>query len=78
MRSKPVWKLAKPKRFAWTLGGIMGVTCLSFKLIGLANIWIISVLGICFVLTWLEAVLGFCVGCWLYGLLFKCEECKFE
>jgi len=34
------------------------------------------VVAICFVLTWLEAVLGFCVGCWLYSLFFECDVCE--
>ncbi len=24
----------------------------------------------------MEAVLGFCVGCWMHGLFFGCEVCK--
>jgi hypothetical protein len=72
----PVWKPIKPKRFAWTLGAILGVTCLTFRLLNLSNVWLLSVLGICFALTWLEAVLGFCVGCWMHSLAFGCEVCK--
>ena len=78
MKLNPVWKPIKPKRFAWTLGGVLGITCLSFRLLGLSNIWLLSVLGICFILTWLEAVLGFCVGCWLHGIFFGCEDCKLD
>ncbi len=75
MKLKPVWKPIKPKRFAWTLGATLGVCCLTFWLLGMTE-WIIGVLAICFMLTWLEAVMGFCVGCWMYSLLFKCEECE--
>jgi hypothetical protein len=75
MKVKPVWKPIKPKRFAWTLGATLGVCCLTFWLLGMTE-WIIGVLAICFMLTWLEAVMGFCVGCWMYSLLFKCEECE--
>ena len=71
----PVWKPVKPKRFAWTLGATLGACCLTFWLLGMTK-WIVAVLGICFVLTWLEAVMGFCVGCWMYSLLFKCEACQ--
>ncbi len=76
MKMKPVWKPIKPKKFAWTLGAVLGITCLTFRLLDLPNTAIISVLAICFVLTWLEAVLGFCVGCWMHGMFFGCETCK--
>jgi hypothetical protein len=76
MRIRPVWKPAKPKRFAWTLGGSLGVLCLGMRLYHVDNSWIIGVVAICFMLTWLEAVLGFCVGCWVYARLFECEVCE--
>ena len=76
MKFTPVWKPIKPKRFAWTLGAVMGITCLAFRLLGLSSAWLLSVLGVCFMLTWLEAVLGFCVGCWMHSLAFGCEVCK--
>ena len=77
MRIAPVWKPTSPKRFAWSLGASLGVCCLTFWLLGW-TLAVIGVLGICFVLTWLEAVLGFCVGCWMYSLLFKCESCRID
>ncbi len=73
---RPVWKPAQPKRFAWILGGSLGIICFAMRLSGVSNTWIIGVVGICFVLTWLEAVLGFCVGCWMYSLFFACEVCE--
>ena len=76
MRIRPVWKPAKPKRFAWTLGGSLGAVCLGMRQFHVDNPWIIAVVAICFTLTWLEAVLGFCVGCWTYSLLFECEVCE--
>ncbi len=75
MKIRPVWKPIKPKRFAWTLGAMLGICCLTFWMLGMTE-WIIAVLGVCFILTWLEAVMGFCVGCWMYSLLFKCEVCQ--
>ena len=77
MKIRPVWKPIKPKRFAWTLGATLGACCFTFWVLGMTE-WIIAVLGICFILTWLEAVLGFCVGCWMYSLLFKCEVCEWH
>lgn len=76
MKLNPVWKPVKPKRFAWTLGAVMGITCLAFRLLGLSSAWLISVLGVCFTLTWLEAVLGFCVGCWMHAIFRGCEVCE--
>jgi hypothetical protein len=76
MRVRPVWKPTQPKRFAWFLGGSLGITCLGMRLLHVANPWIIAVVAICYTLTWLEAVLGFCVGCWLHSMLFGCEVCE--
>jgi hypothetical protein len=76
MRIRPVWKPAAPKRFAWILGGSLGAVCLGMRLFGAANAWLIGVVAICFTLTWLEAVLGFCVGCWMHAHFFECEECE--
>lgn len=76
MRFKPLWKPTKPKRFAWLLGGTLGITCLSLRLLHVDNSWIIGVLSICYLLTWLEAVLGFCVGCWMHSLFWDCEICE--
>ena len=76
LRIRPLWKPARPKRFAWILGGTLGIVCLSMRLMGIGNYWIIGVVAICYLLTWLEAVLGFCVGCWMYSLLFDCEVCE--
>jgi Domain of unknown function (DUF4395) len=77
IKVRPVWKPIRPKRFAWSLGATLGVCCLTFWLLGMNN-WVIGVLGVCFALTWLEAVMGFCVGCWMYSLLFRCESCQLK
>ena len=73
---RAVWKPNKPKRFAWILGGSLGIACLSMRLLDVGNFWIVGVVGICFILTWLEAVLGFCVGCWMHGKIWGCEDCS--
>jgi energy-converting hydrogenase Eha subunit A len=75
MKLPPVWKPTQPKRFAWALGATLGVCCVTFWILGM-NKWVIGVLAICFTLTWLESVLGFCVGCWMYSLMYKCETCR--
>ena len=75
LKAKPAWKPNKPKRFAWTLGASMGVMCLMLRLLHVDVVFIVAVLGTCFVLTLLESVFGFCVGCFMYSKLFKCKEC---
>lgn len=76
-RLPAVWKPNKPKRFAWFLGALMGAGCLGFWLADI-RVGMFAVLGTCFALTWLEAVLGFCVGCWMYGLFWGCGDCEVE
>lgn len=76
MNLRPAWKPMAPKRFAWLLGASLGVTCLTMRLLHVDARWIAGVVGICFALTWLEAVLGFCVGCWMHSLFFECEVCE--
>lgn len=76
LRVRPSWKSTQPKRFAWVLGGSLGVCCLTMRLFHVANPWIIGVVSTCFLLTWLETALGFCVGCWIYSLFWECETCE--
>lgn len=76
MRRRPVWTPRAPKRFAWCLGGSLASTILILRLLSFQAAWLIGVLGIFFLLTWLDAVLGFCVGCWIYSKLYGCEKCK--
>jgi len=76
MNTRPQWKPTAPKRFAWTLGGTLGVICLTMRLLHFGNAWLIAVVSTCFVLTWLEVALGFCVGCWMHKTFFGCEECE--
>lgn len=76
MRVRPLWKPIAPKRFAWALGGTLGVTCLTMRFLHVSNGWLIGVVSTCFVLTWLEVALGFCVGCWMHKRLFGCAECE--
>lgn len=73
---RPTWKPTQPKRFAWLLGGSLGVCCLTMRLFHVPKPWIIGVVSICFLLTWLEAALGFCVGCWMHSLFWECDTCE--
>lgn len=80
MRSVPVWTPFAPKRFAWFLGAAMGVTCTLMRILNVGRGWISIVVAMCYLLTWLESVLGFCVGCWMYRLIFgfddACDACN--
>jgi len=64
-----------PKRFAWSLGGALAVTCLALQASGAPESVLLGALGLFFVLTWLDATIGFCVGCWMYSKLFGCQMC---
>ena len=75
MRSRPLWVATRPKRFAWLIGALFAVICLSLRLVGAPTVALLAVVGICFVLTWLEAVLGFCAGCWMHRLFWGCDDC---
>lgn len=78
----PLWMPAQPKRFAWFLGVLMTTACIICN--RLEQRWANVGLAVgCIILTWLEAALGFCLGCWMWNhgvarLLGKeeCVECK--
>ena len=76
MGLRPVWKPTAPKRFAWLLGAGLAATCLVMRLTGASANAMAAVVAVCFVLTWLEATLGFCVGCLLHKLIWGCEACE--
>jgi hypothetical protein len=76
MGIRPVWKPTRPKRFAWLLGGSLAAICLAMRLLGASPVAMAAVVAVCFVLTWSEATLGFCVGCYMHKLIWGCEECE--
>ena len=64
----PDWVSPEPKRFAWSIGLAM-----SFSMMLITNSNITGVLPrticlICISLMWLESVIGFCAGCYVYAL----------
>eukprot|EP00049_Salpingoeca_infusionum_P027044 m.29932 g.29932 ORF g.29932 m.29932 type:complete len:485 (+) comp9217_c0_seq6:223-1677(+) len=85
---RPCWKPADPKRFAWSLGLLVAAMCFGIFVArdSIGPNYIIGMyvlVGMCNFLTWLEAVAGFCVGCFIYNKflvpqfkLKKCEECE--
>ena len=76
LRLRPTWKPTAPKRFAWLLGGGLAATCLTMRLLGASPESMAGVVAVCFGLTWLEAALGFCVGCWMHARIWGCDACE--
>jgi len=72
---QPVWKPARPKRFAWFLGMSMVASCVAFSLVitdnNIKKPLIISFASVCCLLTYLEASCGVCVGCWMFGTFYN-------
>ena len=67
-----------PKRFAWSMGASLALIIVTLSLTGSADIWVSLVLVVFFALAWLDAVLGFCMGCWIYSRLFNCQSCRLD
>ena len=80
--SPPYWKPAAPKRFAWFLGFILVNGCFTAFMLNNRLIIFCAILT-CNALTWLEASVGFCLGCFIFNKLIapsmkleECQECK--
>ena len=73
---EPVETAHLPKRFAWSLGASLAGICLILGLLHVHVSWIVGVFTVFFILTWLDAALGFCVGCWIYSKLLGCQSCS--
>lgn len=73
---EPQWTPHLPKRFAWTMGAGLAITCLFLQWLEVQGVWLSAVLWVFFILTWLDAAVGFCVGCWIYSKLFGCRSCR--
>jgi hypothetical protein len=67
-RQPPQWVSAKPKRFAWSLGVVMSAAMTVITNADIHGVLPRTICLICLTLMWLEAVLGLCLGCELYGL----------
>jgi hypothetical protein len=65
------WVSAKPKRFAWTLGLLMSLAMTLITNFDIRGTLPLTVCLICMTLMWLEAVLGLCLGCEIYGALLR-------
>jgi len=73
---KPEWVEAKPKKFAWVLGLMLGALMGYFILFNiLTPVRLITCL-LCLFLLYMEAVFGICLGCMIYKKLnFKLHKC---
>jgi len=67
----PFWVSAKPKRFAWSLGLVMSFAMTLITNFNIRGALPLSICLLCMTLMWLEAVLGLCLGCEIYGLLVR-------
>jgi thiol-disulfide isomerase/thioredoxin len=85
LHPEPMWKPAKPKRFAWLIGLILASLCLTWfmnrqDLGGAYRPLIGATVLTCNLATWLESSCGFCLGCFIYNTYlvkwFKLEECQ--
>jgi hypothetical protein len=70
-RHPPQWVSAKPKRFAWTLGFAMALAMTVITNSGIHGALPRTICLICLTLMWMEAVLGLCLGCEIYGVMVR-------
>jgi Domain of unknown function (DUF4395) len=70
-RQPPQWVSARPKRFAWSLGLAMGLGMTIITNSGVHGPLPRTICLLCLTLMWLEAVLGLCLGCELYGMMVR-------
>jgi hypothetical protein len=70
-RHEPQWVSAKPKRFAWTLGLVMALAMTIITNSGVHGTLPRTICLICLTLMWMEAVLGLCLGCEIYGVMVR-------
>jgi hypothetical protein len=76
LKIRPVSTPHLPKRFAWLMGASLALVIFMLIQVQSEGIWIDMVLVVFFTLSWLDAVLGFCMGCWIYSKLFDCHSCR--
>ena len=73
---KPDWVEAKPKKFAWALGMVLGAIMTYYIVFDIISLWRLGICLICLVLLFLESAFGICLGCLLYHRLnIKLENC---
>jgi len=68
-KQSPDWVEAKPKRFAWILGMILGATMAYYILFDVISLVRLSICLVCLVLLFMESAFGICLGCLIYSKL---------
>ncbi|OQX98000.1 MAG: hypothetical protein B6I20_11635 [Bacteroidetes bacterium 4572_117] len=66
---EPDWVEAKPKRFAWLLGLILGAIMTYYIIFDVITPIRLSICWLCLFLMFVESVFGICLGCILYKKL---------
>ena len=73
---EPEWVEAKPKKFAWILGVILGLIMAYFIINNIVSPARISICVLCLILLFLESAFSVCLGCMMYKAfnkkLYKC------
>ncbi len=73
---EPDWVEAKPKRFAWFLGMILGAIMTYYIIFDIISPIRLSICWLCLFLLFVESVFGICLGCILYKKLnWKLYKC---
>ncbi|MDF1876727.1 DUF4395 domain-containing protein [Sulfurimonas sp. SAG-AH-194-L11] len=73
---KPEWVEAKPKKFAWFLGLILGAIMTYYIIFDVISLVRLSICVVCLVLLFVESAFGICLGCLLYHKLqIKLQKC---
>ncbi len=65
----PEWVSAKPKLFAWRMGLVLALAMTIITNAGIRGVLPGTLCAICMTLMWLEAVLGWCLGCQIHAAL---------
>ncbi len=68
-KQNPDWVEAKPKKFAWILGMILGIIMAYFIVFDIISPIRIGICWLCLFLMFVESVFGICLGCILYKKL---------
>ncbi|MFM7059706.1 MAG: DUF4395 domain-containing protein [Actinomycetes bacterium] len=84
LRFAPKYCAGPPKRFAQAIGAACSLTALVLHFVVGADTAALVVLVVLTVAASLEAFVGFCLGCWMFGRLMRaglipddvCEECN--
>lgn len=64
---EPEWVEAKPKKFAWILGALLGVIMAYFIIGDIVSPIRMLTCVLCLILLFAESAFGICLGCILYG-----------